>query len=80
MAKSKKLDKVLINTIPKESLKAEYERLNKIKVDVPEIIINNFMTWKEREWFIIGQKLEFQTLTGIKLKKYTLKTDNNLKH
>ncbi|MEM3631173.1 MAG: hypothetical protein QXY18_07165 [Nitrososphaerota archaeon] len=80
MVKSKKLDKVLINTIPKESLKAEYERLNKIKVDVPEIIINNFMTWKEREWFIIGQKLEFQILTGIKLKKYKLKTDNNLKH
>ncbi|MFH7836383.1 MAG: hypothetical protein QXL51_07285 [Candidatus Aenigmatarchaeota archaeon] len=80
MAKSKKLDKVLINTIPKESLKAEYERLNTIKVDVPEIIINNFMTWKERKWFIIGQKLEFQILTGIKLKKYTLKTDNNLKH
>ncbi|MEM4114498.1 MAG: hypothetical protein QXP59_00575 [Saccharolobus sp.] len=80
MVNSKKLDKVLINTIPKESLKAEYERLNKIKVDVPEIIINNFMTWKEREWFIIGQKLEFQILTGIKLKKYKLKTDNNLKH
>ena len=45
----------------------EEKRLNSIKVPIPEIICNNFMTDSERTYFILGQKTEFQILTNKKL-------------
>jgi hypothetical protein len=42
---------------------SENRRLDGINVVLPDIIINNGMTDRERDYFIIGQKLEFKILS-----------------
>ena len=44
-------------------IETEKKRLESIKVPLPKIVWNNCMSDRERDYFIIGQKMEFKIIT-----------------
>lgn len=51
-----------------KTIAEEQRRLRSIKINIPRrgnayAIFNNVMTDKEREYYILGQKIEFEILT-----------------